>query len=154
MTEPDTSAPRPSGEPPLPPRRLDAKRIGRMVLLACVVGGILLWAHLQPIEVVLAFDVPLAMRGDRGSPIERADLRAVTTRVYDGAGDQVAWGEVELPDGVDGPVTPPVVLRLPRGTYRVEVTVDATGARRAVRSRALELNDEGYQRLDLGGRGG
>lgn len=156
MTDPDTetSRPCPAGEPPPPPRRLDAKRVGRLIALGCLVGGIVLWAQLQPIQVVLGFDMPLAVRGDRGATIERAELRALTVRVFDSGGDQVAWGEVGLASGVDGPVTPPVVLRLPRGTYRVEVLLEATGGRVATRSRAFELQEEGYQRVDLGGRPG
>lgn len=129
--------------------RFPARRVGRWLVIVTLAGGVLLWAQLRPVECVVAFDVPPAMRADSGPGVERADLRGVDARFYDAEGAQAAWSRIDLPRGLEGPVTPPIVVRLPRGTYSTEVVLSVADGRTVTRRLPVELSEEGYLRVDL-----
>ena len=80
----------------------------------------------------------------------REELRRLHGRVIDSDGAEIAKLSIDFPTGLDGPVTPTVVLRLPRGRYAVDLRLAAEGPREASRAVALTVEEEGFRRIDLG----
>lgn len=122
----------------------------RGVLVVFVGAGLLLWRAMEPLEIVLAFDVDPTFASDDSGALSREDLRRVHGRLLDMDGDERARLSVELPDGLTGPVTPAVALRLPRGHYIADMHLVATEGRQARRAVRLEVEEAGFRRLNLG----
>jgi hypothetical protein len=123
-------------------------RRGMVVLF--VGGGLLYWRGVEPLEVALAFDVDPVFAADTSGSIRREELRRLHGRVIDSDGAEIAKLSIDFPTGLDGPVTPTVVLRLARGRYIADLRLAAEGPREASRAVALTVEEAGFRRIDLG----
>ncbi|MEZ4269000.1 MAG: hypothetical protein R3F39_21795 [Myxococcota bacterium] len=136
---------------PTPWNRTDAWKWARRGLLVAFVGaGVFLWRGMEPMELAVAFDVDPTFAGEDGAPIRRDELRRVHGRVIDKDGAELVTLSVELPDGLHGPSTPTVALRLPRGRYALDMRLVAEGGREARRAVTLTVAEEGFRRVELG----
>ncbi|MGM0578181.1 MAG: hypothetical protein ACQEXJ_20830 [Myxococcota bacterium] len=128
------------------PRRVWA---GRVALLLFLAGGLILWRLMEPVETFVAFDVPPTTPTGEGPPLTRRALRGIEGQVLDPDGEAVARVQLDLPTGVRGPTTPPVVLRLPRDDYRMSLRLVGRSGQLVERDLALTIEDAGYRRVDL-----
>jgi hypothetical protein len=130
-------------------RPFDNARTIRFALVALfAAGGLLLWGELAPVDGLISFRVPPSIPSPGGA-IRRAQIRTVHAVVRDESGVIVARSEQTLDNGLDGPVTPPVFLRLPRGSYTVVATISAKGGAKVALPGALSLTEAGYHRVEL-----
>ena len=123
--------------------------IARVVVIAAVVIALLTWQRARPVECLLAFGFGPSIRAADGHGLSRADIHRIDGRVLDEDQREVARLSQTLTDGVSGPATPPLVLRLPGGAYTLHLEIHGRGDRRAQRTRPLTIEDGGYQRLDV-----
>lgn len=123
--------------------------ISRVVVIATVVMALLTWQRSRPVECLLAFGFGPSIRAADGHGLSRADIRRIDGRVFDEDQREVARLSQTLTDGVSGPSTPALVLRLPGGTYTLQLEIHGLGDRRAERTRPLTIDEGGYQRLDV-----
>lgn len=138
---------------PVPWNKRDAWIWARRGLLVAFIGaGFLLWRSVEPVQIALAFDVDPTFSADDGGPIRRHELRRVHGRVIDREGAELVKISVDLPDGLEGPATPAVAMRLPRGRYALDMHLVADGGREARRAATLTVEEDGFRRVDLGRR--
>ena len=130
--------------------RLTAKpRTLRFALVAFfAAGGLLVWGELAPVDGLISFRVPPSIPTSDGA-IRRGQIRAVHAVVRDDSGEVVARSEQSLDNGLQGPVTSPVFMRLPRGTYTVIATITAKRGAQVSLPGTLSLDEEGYHRVEL-----
>ena len=121
----------------------------RFALVALfVAGGLLLWGELAPVDGVVSFRLPPSVKTAKGS-IRRGAWSTMAIVVRNAEGEVAARAEQDLGEGLNGPVTPPISLRLPRGDYLALATLSTpTGATGALAGK-LTLTDTGYHRVDL-----
>jgi hypothetical protein len=124
----------------------------RGMVVAFVGVGFFFWRGVEPLEIALAFDIDPTFSAEDGGPIRREELRRVHGRVIDIEGAELVKVSVELPGGLEGPVTPAVPLRLPRGRYALDMRLVAEGGREARRAVTLTVVEDGFRRVDLGRR--
>jgi len=99
------------------------KRIYGFIAIALFVGfGVFYFGGRVPREVHLRFDLPPLSRSG-GIAIARARVSQVTATIATPAGAQLASVNVPLPNGLDTPRTPTVVINLPAGHYLVHAHV-------------------------------
>ncbi len=111
-------------------------------------GGLLVWGELAPVDGVVGFRVPTSIRTDRGT-VAREQIRKVNLVVRSPDGQVVARSEQLLDEGMRGPVTPPLSMRLPRGEYTVLATFWTRHGQTASMLGQLTLTGDGYHRVDL-----
>lgn len=140
-----------TGTTDTPRSKRDAWVWARRGLLVVFVGaGLFFWRGVEPLEIVVAFDIDPTFSADDGGPIRRDELRRVHGRVIDKDGAELVKINVDLPDGLEGPATPSVALRLPRGRYALDMRLVAHGGREARRAVTLTVAEDGFRRVDLG----
>ena len=111
-------------------------------------AGLLLWGELAPVDGYVGFRVPPSIRTTSGS-VRRQQLRKLAIVVRTRDGQVVARAEQDLGDGLTGPVTTPISMRLPRGDYLVLATLTAREGSTASLVGTLALAEDGYHRVDL-----
>ena len=111
-------------------------------------GGLLVWGELAPVDGLVSVRIPPSLAAPDGV-IRRAEIRTVHVVVRDASGVIVARSEQTLDNGLQGPVTPPVFMRLPRGSYTVVATIIAKHGAKVALPGALALTEGGYHRVEL-----
>lgn len=111
-------------------------------------GGLLLWGELAPVDAYVGFRVPPSLKtGDES--IRREQLRSMVVVVRGQDGQVVARAQQDLEPGLEGPVTAPISMRLPRGDYVVAATFSARGGATVSLVGAMNLTDDGYHQVEL-----
>ncbi|MDP6944961.1 MAG: hypothetical protein QF464_12485 [Myxococcota bacterium] len=129
--------------------RLTSPRSLRFALVALfAAGGLLVWGELAPVDGYVGFRVPPSIRTTGGS-VRRQELRQLAVVVRSRDGQVVARAEQDMRDGLTGPVTAPISMRLPRGDYLVLATLTVRGGSTASLVGTLALTEDGYHRVDL-----
>lgn len=105
-------------------RRHKKKRLyGFIAMVVFVAGGFFLFGANVPKEVRVRFDLPPVSRSNFAE-IPRARVALVTATIADTEGDnRVATINLPSPNGLTGPRTGPVVLRLKPGRYVVRAKI-------------------------------
>ena len=111
-------------------------------------GGLLVWGELAPIDGYVSFRVPASLPGTSGL-MRRDQLHSMSVVVRDKEGLIVAHAEQDMADGLVGPVTAPISMRLPRGEYVVLATFAGDPVGTATLIGSLELSEDGYHRVVL-----
>ncbi len=128
----------------------DKARSLRFALVALfAAGGLLLWGELSPVDGHVSFRVPPSMKSGGGT-IRRGEVRSLRVVVRGASGEVVAQSEQELIEPLKAPVTPPVYMRLPRAKYTTLVTLSTRDGRSSTMRGTLNLESDGYHRVDLG----
>ncbi|MBD89603.1 MAG: hypothetical protein CL940_04650 [Deltaproteobacteria bacterium] len=122
--------------------------LARGVLLVMVIGAIGFFNSRQ-IEAYVALGVGPVMRADDGAGLKREAVEVIHLTLRDSDGEPVAQSVMHLPQGIQGPATPAMAVRVPRGSYLAEVRLQGPESRRATRTKQLHLTESGYQHLDL-----
>ena len=123
--------------------------LARAALAGALLLGVFVWTGTQPVAVTLAFGVGPTLRATDGLGLDRGDVVQIHVRLVDADGRPAARSVLDLRTGISGPVTPPIVLRLPAGSYGAVVVLEAADGRRAERLVKVEFIEPGYQRVDL-----
>ena len=127
----------------------DKMRTMRFALVALfAAGGLLVWGELAPVDGLVSFRVPKTLSTADGT-IRRADIRSIRVVARDTDGEISARSEQDLDNGLQGPVTPPLFMRLPRGVYNLTVTIDSKRGPQISLPGVLSLDEAGYHRVEL-----
>ena len=103
--------------------------LARGVLLVMVIGAIGFFNSRQ-IEAYVALGVGPVMRADDGAGLKREAVEVIHLTLRDSEGEPVAQSVMHLPQGIQGPATPAMAVRLPRGSYLAEVRPQGPESRR------------------------
>jgi len=104
-------------------RRHKKKRLyGFIAMAVFVAGGFLLFGGKVPQEVRVRFDLPPVSRSNFAE-IPRARVALVTATIASLEGGRVATINLPVPNGLEGPRTGPVVLKLQPGKYAINAKV-------------------------------
>ena len=122
--------------------------LARGVLLVMVLGAIAFFNSRQ-VEAFVALGVGPVMRADDGNGLSREEVEVIHLTLRDDEGERIAQTVMHLPNGVQGPATPPMAVRVPSGSYLAEVRLQGPNKRRATRTKKLDLSESGYQHIDL-----
>ena len=122
--------------------------LARVVLLAMVLGAIAFFNSRQ-VEAFVALGVGPVMRADDGNGLTREKIEVIHLTLRDADGERVTQTVMHLPYGIQGPATPAMAVRVPRGTYLAEVRLQGPERRRVTRAKRLELTESGYVHVDL-----
>jgi hypothetical protein len=125
------------------------RRVAGVVLVAAFLGAGLWLFRSAPVELVVRFEVsPILSVGDR--TIRREALVRLESTLFDGSrAEPLARSSLKLGAGLDSPLTPPIHLRLPRGSYRMVVQLETADGARVVRVRQIHAERDGELRVDL-----
>ena len=122
--------------------------LARGVLLAMVIGAIAFFNSRQ-VEAFIALGVGPVMRADDGNGLARDQVEVIHLTLLDDSGERVTQTVMHLPSGIQGPATPAMVVRVPSGSYLMEVRLQGPDRRRVTRAQKLSLVESGYQHVDL-----
>jgi len=129
--------------------RIPSYRSIRFALVALfAAGGLLVWGELAPVDGYVGFRVPPSVRSEAGT-IRRDQLRRMAVVVRDEGGQVVARAEQDLSPGLTGPVTAPISMRLPRGTYVIAATLTSRTGAQASLVGTMDLAEDGYHQVEL-----
>jgi hypothetical protein len=123
--------------------------LARVVVLSALVMAMFTWQRFQPLECLLAFGFGPTIRAEDGGGLTREEIRRIKGRVFGADKQEVARLDQTLADGLTGPTTPPVILRIPPGSYQLHLEIEGVGGRKVVRTADLEITEAGYQSLDV-----
>lgn len=122
--------------------------LARGVLLVMVIGAIG-FLNSRHVEAFIALGVGPVMRADDGNGLSREDIEVIHLTLHDDNGERVAQTVMHLPNGVQGPATPAMAVRVPSGIYLAEVRLQGPEKRRVTRTKRLRLSEPGYQHVNL-----
>ena len=111
--------------------------------------GAIAFFNSRNVEAFVALGVGPVMRADDGEGLKREDVEVIHLTLRDTDGEPVAQTVMHLSQGIQGPATPAMAVRVPRGRYLAEVRLQGPDRRRATRTKQLQLTESGYQHLDL-----
>lgn len=99
------------------------KRLYGFIAMALFVGfGFFFFGGRVPKEVHLRFDLPPVARSNFVA-IPRARVSLITATIAGTEGERVATVNLPLPNGLEGPRTGPVVMKLKPGKYVVRAKI-------------------------------
>ena len=133
-------------ESPKPTWRLWA---ARAVVAALLLASFFSWQRFEVLDLRVELGVGPSLRAEDGLGLSRSAIVRIEGRVVTEDGEEAARWSQELPQGLMTPVTPQVVVRLPRGSYGMHLVLTSLDGRRALRARPLEVQDPGRLRLEI-----
>ena len=114
-----------------------------------MVIGAITFFNARQVEAFVALGVGPVMRADDGEGLLREEVEVIHLTLRDSHGEPITQTVMHLPQGIQGPATPAMAVRVPRGSYLAEVRLQGPQQRRATRTRRLELTEAGYIHVDL-----
>lgn len=100
-----------------------------------------------PVEVTVRFEVDPSLRSGEVR-VRREQLVEMQLQVLEADRSQTLVRTTKsLGSGLESPLTPPVKIRIPRGSYPMVVTLLTADGRRVVRTRILDASGDATRRL-------
>lgn len=132
-------------------RRRLRKNIAAGAMVVFVAVGFFLFSGRMPKDVTLRFEVPRMLHAGGGvaGDFPREGLVQLSGQLSDSEGRKVASVSVPTPEGVVGPLSPPVGLQLRNGKYLVHVSASTGDGRSAELVGSFEVDGSGEVRADL-----
>ena len=124
----------------------------RLLLIALVaslgLGGWYLYQS-APVEITVRFELDPSLRSGtvraKREQLVEMELQVLSTDRR----QTLVRTTKSLGAGLESPLTPPVVIRLPRGNYPTLITFRTSDGRTIIRSRVIDATGDATQRLPL-----